>query len=190
MTFSTNNRRGFTLIELTVVIGIIGVLASVVLASMAPAREKARDARRLQDMKAIQTALELYYQTNGSYPPFRARTSAANCGQSSGWCVLETALAPFISPLPRDPLGPHNTYVYYYDSNTGDNYQSYGLMMRPESPMNAGIASSDGGYSGYSVFYEIGSQPAYCMSKYSSGNALWWPTAVVSPTANVCVGGN
>lgn len=180
---SSSYKRGFTLIELTVVIGIIGVLASVVLASMAPAREKARDARRLQDMKAIQTALELYYQTNGSYPPYRALTSTAQCG--SQWCVLETALAPFISSLPRDPSGLQNTYRYYYDSNTNDGYQTYGLMMRPESPMNAGVASSDGGF--YAAFYELSSQPTYCMNKYG-GN--WWPGAGTLPVPTVCAGGD
>lgn len=53
--------RGFTLIELLVVIAIIGMLSSVVLASLNSAREKSRDARRLADLRQIQTALELKY---------------------------------------------------------------------------------------------------------------------------------
>ncbi|MEK7995391.1 MAG: type II secretion system protein, partial [Planctomycetota bacterium] len=61
-------KRGFTLIELLVVIAIIGMLSSVILASLNTARQKARDARRLSDMKQIQTALELYYDTNRAYP--------------------------------------------------------------------------------------------------------------------------
>ena len=60
--------RGFTLIELLVVIAIIGMLSSVVLASLNTARAKARDARRVSDLKQMQLALELYYDSNGSYP--------------------------------------------------------------------------------------------------------------------------
>ncbi len=182
--------RGFTLIELLVVIGIIGILASTVTASIAPAREKARDAKRMQDLNQIRNAIELYYENNGSYPQFRAYTDATNCGFN--WCSLETALDPYITDLPRDPVGG-TTYVYYYDANSGDSFQSYGLMMRPESPLNAWRASSDGGF--YTVFYEIGSQPLYCMRKYDDTGtpdpeiqARWWPTTPSS--ASVCFGGD
>lgn len=61
-------QRGFTLIELLVVIAIIGILSSVVLASLNSARVKSRDSRRISDIKQIQLALELYYDSNGQYP--------------------------------------------------------------------------------------------------------------------------
>jgi prepilin-type N-terminal cleavage/methylation domain-containing protein len=62
-------RRGFTLIELLVVIAIIGILSSVVVASLNSARKKARDARRVDDIKQLQLALDLYFDgQGGKYP--------------------------------------------------------------------------------------------------------------------------
>jgi prepilin-type N-terminal cleavage/methylation domain-containing protein len=52
--------RGFTLIELLVVIAIIGLLSSIVLASLNSARVKSRDARRLEDLKQMANAVQLY----------------------------------------------------------------------------------------------------------------------------------
>lgn len=57
--------QGFTLIELLVVIAIIGLLSSVVLVSLNSARMKARDARRIVDLKQIRLALEMYYDQFG-----------------------------------------------------------------------------------------------------------------------------
>jgi len=62
------NKKGFTLIELLVVVAIIGILATIVLSSLSSARERARDATRLSDIRTIQTALELYNLKTGAYP--------------------------------------------------------------------------------------------------------------------------
>src|SRR3989344_4327022 len=64
-----NNRsRGFTLIKLLVVIAIIGVLASVVLASLNTARLKGNDASIQSNLSTIQTQAEIYYcNTDNSY---------------------------------------------------------------------------------------------------------------------------
>lgn len=68
-----NKNKGFTLIELLVVIAVISLLSSVILSSLNSARSKARDAKRKQDTLQIRTALQMYYNDNGSYPlPFPA----------------------------------------------------------------------------------------------------------------------
>lgn len=92
-----NRDRGFTLIELLVVIAIIGILSSVVLASLNSARKKGRDARRIADVKQIQLALELYYDANGAYPATLSTSTLVTPG--------------YISSLPADPS---NSQVYAY----------------------------------------------------------------------------
>ena len=64
------NKKGFTLVELLVVIAIIGLLATIAFISLNSARGKARDAKRISDIRQIQTALELFYnnQTTPAYP--------------------------------------------------------------------------------------------------------------------------
>src|SRR3989344_719695 len=58
----------FTLVEFLVVIGIIGLLASIVMVSLSSAREKSRDARRIADLDTVKKALELYYIDNYQFP--------------------------------------------------------------------------------------------------------------------------
>lgn len=82
-----NTNRGFTLIELLVVIAIIGILSSVVLASLNSARQKGRDARRISDIKQLQLALELNYDSAQTYP--LATSTLVTAG--------------YISTLPNDP---------------------------------------------------------------------------------------
>lgn len=63
-----NNKEGFTLIELLVVIAIIGLLSTLSILALNTARARARDTKRVADVKQIQTALEMYYNDNGQYP--------------------------------------------------------------------------------------------------------------------------
>lgn len=62
-----NNNKGFTLIELLVVIAIIGLLATLAVLALNSARTKARDAKRVADMQALQTAMEMVNSDNGNY---------------------------------------------------------------------------------------------------------------------------
>lgn len=85
-------RQGFTLFELLVSISIIGILVALVSSSYSAAQKKARDSRRMQDMKSVQSAAEQYYaQNNYSYP-----------GTTAPWTVGgQTILEVF----PNDPKG-------------------------------------------------------------------------------------
>lgn len=61
------NKKGFTLIELLVVIAIIGILSSVVLASLNTARTKSQDAKMKAEMSGLRAAAEVFYETPASY---------------------------------------------------------------------------------------------------------------------------
>lgn len=138
MNFSfIKSKKGFTLIELLVVISIISLLSSVVLAALNDARMKARDARRISDLRQIRIALESYFADNGYYPP--ASVSAAcptgyNCtgylrsnavSGGANWDLLANQLAKYIS-LPKDPLNTTNTGCGTWEDNSQCRSYAYG----------------------------------------------------------------
>ena len=117
------NKKGFTLIELMVVVSIIALLTSVVLSALNLARAKARDTKRVADLKELQKALELYYDSFSGYTA-GARSCASDdsfsgdcggAGSATDWHVSSDLRAlvtnKFIPELPRDPL---NTNCNYY----------------------------------------------------------------------------
>jgi len=63
-----SGRGGFTLIEMLVVVGIIGVLASLVLVGLGPSRTAARDVKRISNVNQLRNLLEVYYLKNSKYP--------------------------------------------------------------------------------------------------------------------------
>jgi prepilin-type N-terminal cleavage/methylation domain-containing protein len=62
-------RKGFTIIEVLVVIGIIAVLTVLIFPSISEIRKKNRDAERVSDIAALQLALSVYYSKNGGVYP-------------------------------------------------------------------------------------------------------------------------
>ncbi|MBI4812221.1 prepilin-type N-terminal cleavage/methylation domain-containing protein [Candidatus Falkowbacteria bacterium] len=111
-----SRQAGFTLIELLVVIAIIGLLSTLAVVALNNARQKSRDAKRVSDIKQIQTALELYFNDENGYP---ANITAGSpiTGPNSG--VTYMAIVP-TNPSPQtDGNCPTGGYTYSQaDSST------------------------------------------------------------------------
>ena len=116
------NNKGFTLIELLVVIAIIAILSTVVMAGLNSARLKGRDARRLSDIKQMQAAAELFFDSCGGYPNTFVTTEATGC-------TSPTTLGTYMSlvPTPPTPQATPNGYVYTIGANRATYTLVFGL---------------------------------------------------------------
>jgi prepilin-type N-terminal cleavage/methylation domain-containing protein len=105
---SSYSQKGFTLVEMLIVIAIIAILASVALVSVRGVRSSANDTKRISDLNKVQQQLEVYYTKNGSYP-----ATPAN------WAALGTALGSTLSN--DNDINSGRTYEYAADAG-GQHY--------------------------------------------------------------------
>jgi type II secretion system protein G len=164
-------KQGFTLIELLVVVAIIGLLSSVVMASLNSARVKARDAKRKVELKQITNALELYYNDYGRYPPWRP---SSDCGGNridfavstcteKNWLSTDPNFLNYISTVPKDPLNKTNMPPSPYEDHTPwwfANTYTYGV-------------NDDGSKYDLLTNLENTSDPQRCELKLWKSEAVW-----------------
>jgi type II secretion system protein G len=112
------HKKGFTLIELLVVIAIIGLLSTLAVVSLNSARQKSRDAKRVSDIKQVQTALEMYFTDQNKYPV--QATAALVLGGATSSCLGTAGFSAacagdvnvYMPVVPADPGPGTNTYSY------------------------------------------------------------------------------
>ncbi len=133
-----STKKGFTLIEILLVIGIIAVLATVVIVSLDPATrfQNARDARRLADLQSILSAVQQYIVDNRGVLPAGLDTAEKQIGTAASGCELTTGacgatasycldfsgtLAPYLKDMPYDPETGSVTQTHYTAVVDGNN---------------------------------------------------------------------
>ena len=146
------NQKGFTLIEILIAMAIVAILSAGVLVGLNPVRAKARDARRISDLRQVQTGLELYFSKSGQYPP------AVGTG-ASNWEQLKSDLTGAgigVSTIPQDP-NPGASYEYGVDFGQS-NYVLKAVLETPDQVLNDDIDGQSA--NGTNLNCE---DPAYCI---------------------------
>ncbi len=165
--------RGFTLVELIVVVTIIGVIATSSVITYTSVRQRANDAVRLSHLMGYYSAFHQYYAVNEEFP-------------SGASMDTDFDTMSYMDSYPRDPkvgdedplivgIGEGNKYEYHYAVETvsGIRLQEFELSALMESKYNRGVALED---AGNSVRYETGSNlqlGSDCMGDASDAGSIW-----------------
>lgn len=127
--------KAFTLLELLVVIGIIGIIMALATVAYSTTQRGGRDAKRKQDLVAVQNALEQYYSANGYQYP-------------AGECNL--AASYLKSNWPTDP-------------SNGEQYTGVTACATDSYCICVDLESDTGGNSGASCDFGSGTKTHYCV---------------------------
>lgn len=122
----TKEQNAFTIVELLIVIVVIAILAVISVVAYNGIQSRARDAGRIQKIKDIAKAIELYKIDNGQYPQIQdGNSNESACGsQTENWghCDRNKQLSDMLAPyIKLDPVSLSNAtqgnYPYYYNSS-------------------------------------------------------------------------
>jgi len=112
------NQRGFTLIEIMVVVVILGILAAIVVPRLLSRPEEARRTKATVDIKSLEESLSLYKLDNGVYPSTEQGLQALVTKPETGHIPTHYHEGGYIKRVPEDPWG--NPYVYLSPGTHGD----------------------------------------------------------------------
>ena len=176
-------KKGFTLIELVIVIGILAILATVVVLVLNPAQmlAQARDSQRMSDLGSVKSAIALYLATADS-PAVGATSkgtvstacwfgtgcttacsgiSTSTAVNGTGWVNVNLTGTTGGSPLSALPLDPSQTATYQYAYIGDATNLTFELNANLESTKYSGLEATDGG--NCPSVYEIGTAPGLAL---------------------------
>jgi len=119
--------RGFTIVELLIVIVVIGILAAITVVAYSGIQQRARDTQRVSDMSTLLKLLESYKTLNGVYPTATGDVGNSGYEQSNDTSTpfMEALQAAFATKVPLDPTNSSSHYYRYYRYNIAS-LSSYG----------------------------------------------------------------
>ena len=127
------NRKGFTLVELMIVITVIAILATIAIVSFTRVQKQARDTKRKAEIRSMTTALQAYYTEKQTYPNVSPVTPGTPQVASVALTALTTPVN-YMSTVPTAPLGSTGTNNLDYTYITDTDGFKYGLCVMLETP--------------------------------------------------------
>lgn len=122
------NQSGFTLLELTIVISVIALMASIILTTSSKAKQQASDVVRFQNYKLLVNMLSMYYQEHGTYPTPTVADTPTCFGPTGQECLtgsgitgdsaLTQSISSYGSKVPSADYKNSPYFLYYKSSDT------------------------------------------------------------------------
>lgn len=124
-----NESKGFTIIELIVVMVVIGILVTIMIVSYSGIQQRSRDATRDSDITQLKIAIEKYHADESQYPDVCSGGDGSACAASS----LATALNPYLKSIPHDPKNTADSSTDYRYVRGTPSTDSYALLVTYEA---------------------------------------------------------